>query len=70
MPILSGGNVITQDGFPRGALEGAGAPAANFGAGFVRVGSLYCNTTAGIWYSCTATNGTTTSTWTVIGTQT
>lgn len=69
MPILSGGNVITQDGFLRGALEGAGAPAANFGAGTVRIGSVYVNTTAGVMYICTATNGTSTATWTVVGAQ-
>lgn len=69
MPILTGGNVIEGDGFPQGALEGAGAPAANFGAGRVRVGSIYVNTTGGVLYICTATNGTTTATWTVVGTQ-
>lgn len=69
MPILAGGNVITQDGFPRGVLDGAGAPAANFGAGTVRIGSMYINTTNGVLYICTATNGTTTATWTVVGAQ-
>lgn len=69
MPILSGGTVITGDGFLRGAYEGAGAPAANAFAGTARVGSVYINTTAGVMYICTATNGTTTATWVVVGTQ-
>jgi hypothetical protein len=67
MPILSGGNVIEGDGFPTFVLSGAGAPAVNLGAGRVRVGSEYINTTTGVRYVCTATNGTSTATWTVLG---
>jgi hypothetical protein len=69
MPILTGGVVMPGDGFLQGALEGAGAPAANAFAGQVRVGSVYINTTGGVMYICTATNGSTTATWTVVGAQ-
>lgn len=67
MPIISGGTVMQGDGFPLRPLSGAGAPAANFQAGLVRVGSQYINTTTGVVYVCTATNGTSTATWTVLG---
>lgn len=67
MPIISGGTVIEGDGFPDLELTGAGAPAANFAAGRVRIGSRYVNTTTGVTYVCTATNGTSTATWTVLG---
>lgn len=52
------------------AFRKAGALAANDFAGQAEVGSLAVNTTNGVVYSCTATNGTTTATWVVVGTQT
>ena len=67
MPVISGGNVMEGDGFPSHAFAGAGAPAANYRAGVARVGSEYINTTTGVRYVCTATNGTSTATWTVAG---
>lgn len=69
MPTISGGNVTPTDGRPRGILTGAGAPAANYGAGNVAIGAMYVNTTSGTLYICTATNGTSTATWTVVGAQ-
>jgi hypothetical protein len=62
-----------RDRLPFGirALQGAGAPTVNVtGLGIATVGSLYVNTTTGVWYSCTATDGATTVTWAVIGAQT
>jgi hypothetical protein len=68
MPVIKGGNVITGgDGQVRGALHGTGAPAANYGAGTVDRGAMYINDTTGVLYICTATNGTTTATWSVLG---
>lgn len=52
------------------SFEKAGALAANDFAGLVEVGNTAVDTTAGKLYICTATNGTTTSTWVVVGTQT
>jgi len=69
MPILSGGNVMPGDGLPRGVFTKAGALVANDFAGNCVVGSLAINTTGGVLYICTATNGSTTSTWVVVGTQ-
>jgi hypothetical protein len=69
MPILSGGNVIPGDGLNSPPFQKAGAFVANDFAGNCVVGSLGVNTTAGVLYICTATNGTTTSTWVVVGTQ-
>lgn len=68
MPILSGGNVMPGDGI-RTPFTKAGAFAANDFAGSAQVGSLGINTSAGVLYICTATNGTTTATWVVVGTQ-
>lgn len=48
----------------------AGAFAANDYAGTVRLGDLGLDTTNAKLYICTATNGTSTATWTVVGTQT
>lgn len=67
MAVIRGGNVIQGDGFLRGAYSGAGAPGANYAAGAARVGSTYVNETTGVIYQCTATNGTSTATWTVLG---
>jgi hypothetical protein len=65
MPTLqSAGNGL---GTP---LQSAGAPAANSTyLGQAQVGSLLIDTTNGKLYICTATNGTSTITWTVVGTQ-
>lgn len=46
-----------------------GAPVANDFAGQAQVGSLAVDTTTGTLYSCTATDGATTATWVVTGTQ-
>jgi hypothetical protein len=67
MPVISGGTILQGDGFPQDPLTGAGAPAANYMAGVVRVGAQYINATTGVVYVCTATNGTSTATWTVLG---
>lgn len=51
----------------------AGAVVANDFAGYptgCRVGDFAVDTTTGKLYICTATNGSTTATWTVVGTQT
>jgi hypothetical protein len=69
MGIISGGQVMPSDGMTV-PFEVAGAPAANFGAGIVRIGAQYINITNGVRYTCTATNGTTTATWAVVGAQT
>lgn len=69
MPVISGGVVMPGNGVTR-PITNAGAPAANAFAGSVQVGSQLVDTTNGKLYICTATNGTTTATWTVVGTQT
>lgn len=52
-------------------LQNAGAPTANVtGLGFAVVGSLLIDTANGKLYICTATNGSSTVTWTVVGSQT
>ncbi len=72
----SSGAVETLPAFANGAsgpvrtLTKAGALAANDFAGICAIGSLAVDTTNGKLYICTATNGTTTSTWVVVGTQT
>ena len=70
MPVITGGNVITGTGL-RTPLTNAGAPTNNVtGLGQAVVGALLIDTTNGKLYICTATNGTSTITWTVVGTQT
>lgn len=69
MPVISGGQVMPGNGLTRPFTK-AGALAANDFAGQCVVGSQAIDTTNGKHYTCTATNGTTTSTWTVTGTQT
>lgn len=56
----------------RGALHftKAGALAANDFAGQCAVGDTASDTTNGELYACTATNGSTTSTWVQVGLQT
>lgn len=70
MAIIQGGKIIEGAIRRIAQLSGAGAPAANLGAGSVQLGDLYINTTTGSLYSVTATNGTTTVTWSLVATQT
>jgi hypothetical protein len=70
MAVIQGGNIQPQNGLPAGAILNAGAPGANAYAGQVVLGGLLVDTTNAKLYICTATNGTTTATWTVVGTQT
>jgi hypothetical protein len=54
-----------------GPFTNAGAPTVNVTElGNADVGALLIDTTNGKLYICTATNGTSTITWTVVGTQT
>jgi hypothetical protein len=69
MPVISGGVVQPADGLQRHIVN-AGAPGANAYAGQVVLGGLLIDVTNAKLYICTATNGTTTATWTVVGTQT
>lgn len=69
MGIISGGKVIEGSGLDAPLLN-AGAPTANVTyLGVAQVGSLLIDTTGGKLYICTATNGTSTVTWTVVGAQ-
>lgn len=67
MPVVRGN---PTDGIPSNVFTKSSALAANDFAGQCVVGSLAIDTAAGKLYICTATNGTTTSTWTVVGAQT
>lgn len=69
MPIISGGKIIEGALKLQPAFSGAGAPAANFAAGQCVQGDKYLNTTNGVEYVCTATNGSTTATWVITGAQ-
>ena len=69
MAVITGGNVIPGNGL-RSPIQKAGALAANDFAGQCVVGSQAVDTTNGKLYICTATNGSTTATWTVVGEQT
>lgn len=70
MAVIKGGNVIAGVSQPGYSISAAGAPTVNVtGLGLSGVGDLYTDTTAGKLYICTATNGTSTITWTVVGTQ-
>lgn len=64
----TGGSVLPADGVQR-QIVNAGAPAANAYAGQVALGGLLVDVTNAKLYICTATNGTTTATWTVVGAQ-
>lgn len=68
MPIISGGVVQPVNGLYSPILK-AGALVANDFAGQVALGGLAIDTTGAKLYICTATNGSTTSTWTVVGAQ-
>ena len=85
MPIISGGKVIEGARLrpeqqvdatgasvaPVGIYSNAGAPTNNTTLlGVVGVGDLLVDTTNGKLYIVTATNGTSTVTYTVVGTQT
>lgn len=68
--IESGGTtVMPSDGIQRHIVN-AGAPGANAFAGQVRLGGLLVDVTNAKLYICTATNGSSTATWTVVGAQT
>lgn len=70
MPVISGGTVMQGNGLARPLLN-SGAPTNNVtGLGAAVVGALLIDTTNGKLYICTATNGTSTITWTVVGAQT
>lgn len=70
MAVISGGRIIEGAGL-NAPLQNAGAPTNNVTyLGVAVVGSLLIDTTGGKLYICTATNGTSTITWTVVGTQT
>ena len=70
MPVSSGGQIISGISAAR-VFRGAGAPVANTtGVGFLGVGDLYADTTGGKLYIVTATNGTSTITFVVVGAQT
>lgn len=68
MAIISGGQVMPGNGLSA-PIQKAGALAANDFAGQVALGGQAVDTVAGKLYICTATNGTTTATWTVVGAQ-
>lgn len=67
--IDNGGQVQPSNGLYTPILK-SGAPGANAYAGQVALGGLLIDTTNAKLYICTATNGSTTATWTVVGTQT
>lgn len=70
MAIISGGNVMPGASQRVFRITAAGAPTVNVtGLGLAKVGDEYCDNTAGKLYICTATNLTSTITWTVVGTQ-
>ena len=71
MPIMNptGGIVMTGNGLTHPLLN-AGAPTVNVTyLGQAVIGSLLIDTTNGKLYIVTATNGTSTITWTVVGAQ-
>ncbi len=70
MAVIEPGNVLGGSGLDA-PLRNAGAPTVNVTyLGVAVVGSLLIDTTNGKLYICTATNGTSTITWTVVGAQT
>lgn len=69
MGVISGGNII--EGAVRPPISNAGAPTVNVtGLGAAQVGDQLVDTTNGVLYICTATNGTSTIVWTKVGVQT
>jgi hypothetical protein len=70
MPIIGPSNTQLAGNGLNEPYQNAGAPVANVTQlGNAVVGSLLIDTTNGKLYICTATNGTSTVTWTVVGTQ-
>lgn len=70
MAVIEPGRVIEGSGL-NAPLRNAGAPTVNVTyLGVAVVGSNLIDTTNGKQYICTATNGTSTITWTVVGAQT
>ena len=72
MAIIERTNVVPEAKAQVGAIvfQKAGALIANDFAGLCIVGSLAVDTATPKLYQCTATNGTSTSTWAVVGLQT
>lgn len=71
MAIISGGQVMPGASQRVYTIRAAGAPSVNVtGLGIAQIGDQYINQTNGVLYICTATNGTSTIVWTVVGTQT
>lgn len=70
MPVITGGSIHGTIGAAR-VFRGAAAPVVNVTlVGIAGLGDLYSDTAGAKLYICTATNGSTTITWTVVGTQT
>lgn len=70
MAVIEPGRVIEGSGHGT-PLRNAGAPTVNVTyLGTAVVGSTLVDTTNGKLYICTATDGTSTITWTVVGAQT
>ena len=71
MPIIDPGGALMPGAGLDAPVLNAGAPTVNVTfLGVAVVGSLLIDTTNGKLYICTATNGTTTITWTLVGSQT
>lgn len=71
MAILEPGGTLMPGAGLDAPLRNAGAPTNHVTfLGVAGVGSLLIDTTNGKLYICTATDGSTTVTWTVVGTQT
>lgn len=69
MPFITGGSIAGTIGATR-VYKGAGAPTVNVTLlGVAGIGDLYSDSTNGKLYIVTATNSTSTITWTVVGTQ-
>lgn len=69
MAIITGGNIIAGSGLDAPLLHGAAPTDDETFLGTAGVGSLLIDTANGKLYICTATNGTSTITWTVVGSQ-
>ena len=69
MAIIERSHVIEEAG-AAAIFQKAGAILANDFAGQCKVGSLAVDTSTPDLYQCTATNGSTTSTWEKVGLQT
>jgi len=69
MPIIERTGAVQPVNGLNAPIIKAGALVANDFAGVVALGGLAIDITGAKLYICTATNGTTTSTWTVVGAQ-